>query len=265
MSVLVNSTPETESKTKRALLAERLRKAAEATIPLSFAQQRLWFLDQLEPNSPLYNVPTVVHMTGALDVDALQYALDGLVTRHDSLRTRFVDSDGSPAQLVDRTLSLKLEIHDLTARPAAQRDEEARTLVRAEVNRPFDLSASLPIRATLIRVQPDDHWFVLNMHHIASDEWSLKICFRELSEFYAARCEHREPQLRPLPIQYADYSVWQRAALKGGVLEQQLAYWRRQLEGSPPVLELPTDHPRPAVQTFRGAIQSRVLRRELAD
>ncbi len=265
MSVVANSISETESKTKRALLAERLRKAAETTIPLSFAQQRLWFLDQLEPNSPLYNVPTVVHMTGALDVEALQYALDGLVTRHDSLRTRFVDSEGNPTQLVDRTLRSNLEIHDLTARPAAQRDEEAQALVRAEVNRPFNLSAGLPIRAMLIRVQTDDHWFVLNLHHIVSDEWSLKICFRELSELYAAHCEHRQPQLRPLPIQYADYSVWQRSALKDGVLEQQLAYWRRQLGGSPPILELPTDHARPAVQTFRGTLQSRVLRRELAE
>src|SRR5215467_10964047 len=116
MSVVLNSTPETQqSKTKRALLAERLRKAAETTIPLSFAQQRLWFLDQLEPNSPLYNVPTVVHMTGALDIDALRHALDGLMSRHDSLRTRFVDAEGNPAQLVDGTLRLNLELHDLSS------------------------------------------------------------------------------------------------------------------------------------------------------
>jgi amino acid adenylation domain-containing protein/FkbH-like protein len=265
MSVLLNSTPDTQGKTKRALLAERLRKAAETTIPLSFAQQRLWFLDQLEPNSPLYNVPTVVHLTGALDIDALRHALDGMMSRHDSLRTRFVDAEGSPAQLVDRSLRLNLEFHDLSGRPTTQRDDEAQALIRAEVNRPFKLSAGPPIRATLIRVQPDDHWFVLNIHHIVSDEWSLKICFRELSELYAAHCEKRAPQLPELSIQYADYSVWQRDSLKGEMLEEHLAYWRQQLQGPPPILELPTDHPRPAMQTFRGTLQARVLRRGLAE
>src|ERR1700755_3177910 len=122
MSVLLNSTLQTQGKTKRALLSERLRKVAETTIPLSFAQQRLWFLDQLEPNSPLYNVPTVVHMTGALDIEALRYALDGLMSRHDSLRTRFIDAEGNPAQLVDKTLRLTLELHDLSSPPAARRE-----------------------------------------------------------------------------------------------------------------------------------------------
>jgi amino acid adenylation domain-containing protein len=138
-------------------------------------------------------------------------------------------------------------------------------LIRAEVNRPFKLSSGPPIRATLIRVQPDDHWFVLNIHHIVSDEWSLKICFRELGELYAAHCEKRAAQLPELPIQYSDFSVWQRDALKGQMLEQQLGYWRQQLQGPPPVLELPTDHARPAMQTFRGTLQSRVLRRELGE
>src|SRR5262249_1958722 len=155
---------------------------------------------------------------------------------HDSLRTRFVDSDGNPTQMVDRSLRLRLESLEVAAGSTAQREEEAQALIRAEVNRPFNLSAGLPIRATLIRVQSDDHWFILNIHHIVSDEWSLKICFRELSELYAAHCEHRQPQLRALPIQYADYSIWQHGALKNGALEQQLDFWRRQLDGPPPVL-----------------------------
>ncbi len=265
MSVLLNSTPDNQGKTKRALLAERLRKAAETTIPLSFAQQRLWFLDQLEPNSPLYSVPTVVHLTGALEIEALRAALEGLMARHDSLRTRFVDAEGNPAQLVDKTLRLNLELHDLSGQAATQREEKAQALVRAEVNRPFNLSSGAPIRATLIRMQPEDHWFVLNIHHIVSDEWSLKICFRELGELYAAHCERRQPQLPALPIQYADYSVWQRETLQGDLLEKQLAYWRKNLQGPPPVLEMPTDHPRPAVQTFRGTIQSRVLPSKLGE
>src|ERR1700753_1162837 len=122
MSVLLNPTPETPSKSKRALLAERLRKAAETTIPLSFAQQRLWFLDQLEPNSPLYNVPTVARLCGPLNVEALQAALDSLVSRHESLRTRFVDVEGSPAQVVDAALRVTLDFRDVSARPAAQRE-----------------------------------------------------------------------------------------------------------------------------------------------
>jgi amino acid adenylation domain-containing protein/FkbH-like protein len=265
MSVLLNSVPETPGKTKRALLAERLRKAADTRIPLSFSQQRLWFIDQLEPNSPLYNVPTVAQMSGTLNLEALQRALDGLMSRHDSLRTRFVDMEGSPAQVVDKTLRLNLDFHDLSPLPTEQRDPEAQSLVRAEVNRPFNLSSGAPIRATLVRVKPDQHWFILNIHHIVSDEWSLKICFQELKELYAAHCEGREPQLPELPIQYADYSVWQRGWLKDDVLEQQLAFWREQLQGPPPVLELPADHPRAAVQTFRGTIQSRILRRELSE
>jgi amino acid adenylation domain-containing protein/FkbH-like protein len=264
MSVLLDSTAENPGKTKRALLAERLRQAANTAIPLSFAQQRLWFLDQLEPNSPLYNVPTVAQMSGALNLEALRGALDGLVSRHESLRTRFVDVEGSPAQLVDKTLRLNLAIHDLSGRSAEQRESEAKALVNAEVNRPFDLASGPPVRATLIRLKPDEHWFILNIHHIVSDEWSLKICFQELKELYTAACEGRAPHLPELPIQYADYSVWQRESLKGEVLEEQLAYWREQMQGTPPVLELPADHPRPAMQTFRGAIQARVLRRELA-
>src|SRR6185437_1530563 len=265
MSVVLNSTPETQSKTKRALLAERLRRAAESTIPLSFAQQRLWFLDQLEPNSPFYNVPTVVRMTGALNVEALRRALSEVMSRHESLRTRFVNVEGSPAQVVDNSLRLDLDFHDVSHRPAAQYEADAQALVRAEVNRPFDLSSGPPVRAMLIRLKPDEHWFVLNIHHIVSDEWSLKIFFHELTELYAAHSEGRTPELSELPIQYADYSQWQRESLKNGALEQQLDFWREQLKGTPPVLELPTDHPRPAMQTFRGTIQSRVLRRELAD
>ncbi|HWD93513.1 MAG TPA: amino acid adenylation domain-containing protein [Verrucomicrobiae bacterium] len=265
MSVLLNSIPEQPGKTKRALLAERLRKAADSRVPLSFAQQRLWFLDQLEPNSPLYNVPTVAQLSGTLNLEALQRALDGLASRHESLRTRFVDIEGSPAQVVDKTLRLNLDFQDLSGRPADERDAEAQALVRAEVSRPFNLSSGPPIRATLIRVKPDEHWFVLNIHHIVSDEWSLKICFQELTELYAAHCEGRAPKLPELPIQYADYSAWQREWLKDDVLEEQLSFWRDQLQGAPPMLELPPDHPRVAMQTFRGTIQSRVLRRELSE
>ena len=265
MSVLLNPTIERKSDLKRALLAERLRKAAEAAVPLSFAQQRLWFLDQLEPNSPLYNVPIIVNMRGTLDVEALRQALDGLVARHETLRTRFIDNDGSPAQVVDPKLRLELDLHDLSERPAPQREAEARSLMREEVNRPFDLGSGPPIRALLIRMKADEYSFVLNLHHIISDEWSLKICFEELTELYTASCEKRSSQLAPLPLQYAEYALWQREWLKDEVLEEELGHWRERLQGNPPVLELPADHPRPAMQTFRGGIQTRVLRTELSE
>ena len=217
MSVLLNPSPGARTDAKRAVLAEQLRKAAAATpaIPLSFAQQRLWFLDQLEPNSPLYNVPTVAQISGALNVEALRAALDGLVSRHEILRTRFVDVEGNPTQIVDANLPLKLEFHDLILLPAEQREIEAQALVRAEVNRSFNLNSDLPIRATLIRLQPHEHRFVLNLHHIVSDEWSLKICFHELGELYEAYCRQRAPCLPQLPIQYADYALWQREWLTG--------------------------------------------------
>jgi len=265
MSVLLNPKIERKSDPKRALLAERLRKAAEAAVPLSFAQQRLWFLDQLEPNSPLYNVPTVVNMRGTLDAEALRQALEGLIARHETLRTRFIDNDGSPAQVVDAKLRGELNVHDLSERPVPQREAEARSLVREEVNRPFDLRSGPPIRAMLIRIKADEYWFILNLHHIISDEWSLKICFEELTEFYTAFCEKRSPQLPALALQYADYALWQREWLKDEVLEEELGYWRQQLQGNPPVLELPADHPRPAMQTFRGGIRSRVLPAELSE
>lgn len=266
MSTLLNSSATSNTDARRALLAERLRRAAAAPreLPLSFAQQRLWFFDQLEPNSALYNVPTVARMTGELNVDALQRAMDAVLERHEVLRTRFVSVEGAPKQIVGACSRAKIGQHDLRHFPAADREREANTLVRAEVNRPFDLAAGPVIRGTLLRLADREHWFVLNMHHIVSDEWSLKICFRELTEFYTAFCEGRAPEVPELPIQYGDYTLWQRDWLRPELVEKQLAFWRKQLEGNPPVLELPADHPRPATQTFRGGTEPLVLPRELS-
>ena len=265
MSVLSNSPATTKRDIRRALLSERLRKAAETTTPLSFAQQRLWFLDQVQPNSPLYNVPTVVKMRGTLNIEALQFALDQIVTRHESLRTRFVDLDGNPSQIIEPDLRLKLEFHDLATGAAAEPESTAQSLVCAEVNRPFDLKSGPLVRATLICVRVDEYWFVLNLHHIVSDEWSLRIFFQELTELYTSRLEKRVPRLPETPIQYADYAVWQRNSLEGKVLEVQLSYWNEKLRGSPATLKLPADHPRPAMQTFRGSVHKRILPLELCD
>src|SRR5262249_5393027 len=140
----------------------------------------------------------------------------------------------------------------------------ARRLVRIEINRPFDLSSGPLLRAALFRIRADEHWFLINLHHIVSDEWSLRICIQELTALYEAFHRNEKPDLPPLPIQYSDYALWQRDWLRSGVLEEQLAYWRRQLRNNPPVLELAADHPRPAMPTFRGENQSRVLPPELS-
>ncbi|HLX70610.1 MAG TPA: amino acid adenylation domain-containing protein, partial [Verrucomicrobiae bacterium] len=265
MSTIVNPPTNAKGNAKRALLSERLRKAAETTIPLSFAQQRLWFLDQVEPNSPLYNVPTVVKMRGTLNVEALREALTQIVTRHESLRTRFVDTEGNPAQSIDPDPNLDFEVHDLSRNSGSNVESAAQSLVRAEVNRPFDLKNGPLIRTRLIRLQGDEHWFVLNLHHIVSDEWSLRLLFEELTEIYTTILEGLKPALAPLSIQYADYAMWQRNWLKDQVLDKQLSYWREKLCDHPPILELVTDRSRPATQTFRGGNRKRVLPSELCD
>ena len=234
---------------KRARLAERLRRASEenAPRPLSYAQQRLWFLDQLEPNSPLYNVPAVVRLTGSLDVSALDCALQAIVERHEVLRSRFECQGGTP--LVAFSPEARFKLVEVT------RDsfEAAQQWYQEEVKRPFNLSGSEPLlRAALVRIAPDDHLLVLNMHHIVSDEWSLKVLFRELQEFYTARLNSRPPALATLPIQYADYAAWQRRSLDDESMRKQLDYWTEKLGGAPPMTELLTDRPRGRAPTYNG-------------
>jgi amino acid adenylation domain-containing protein len=238
------------------MLADRLRQAAAlaSTAPLSSAQQRLWFLDQLEPNTPLYNLPAVLRLKGHLDVAALQRALDAVVARHESLRTRFVPADGDPAQVVDPPTGINLARHDLSAGDASARQTEAQRLLHEEVTRPFNLSADQLLRAALFRLEPDEHLLALTMHHIISDEWSIEVLFRDLGRLYEAFVGGGGASpLPPLPIQYADYAVWQRQWLRGETYERQLRFWKDQMAENPPVLELPCDHPRPSLQSFRGA------------
>jgi len=251
---------------KRARLAARLRQAADKipAKPLSFAQQRLWFLEQLEPNSSIYNVPVLVRLTGALDVVALEQCLDTIIARHEALRTRFIWLDDAPAQVIDTQGIVKIETIDLTTIQGPQ-DVEARRIVSQEAARPFDLTADRLLRATLLRLKTDEHLLLVVMHHIVSDEWSLKIFFRELSALYAGFVQGQALRLPELAIQYQDYALWQREWLQGPVLEKQLNYWKEQLRELPPVLELLPDHPRQAGSSFRGASLSRALPRELSD
>ncbi|NMO18674.1 non-ribosomal peptide synthase/polyketide synthase, partial [Pyxidicoccus fallax] len=222
-------------------------------MPLSFAQQRLWFLDQLEPGSPFYNIPMAIRLSGTLDVAALEGSLRELVRRHESLRTTFRTENGAPVQVVSEQVELTLANVDLSTLPPAQRESEVHRLIREESLRPFDLGTGPLLRAALLKSSEQEHVLLTNMHHIVSDGWSLGVIVNEFSALYAAFREGRPSPLPELAVQYPDFATWQRAWLETGALQRQLEWWRRQLEGAPQVLALPTDHPMPAVQTFRGA------------
>ena len=225
----------------------------EGPAPLSFSQQRLWFMDRMEPGNPFYNLPNAVRMGGALDEAALERALGEIVRRHEALRTTFAEADGSPVQVIAPYGGFALPVEDLSGLGEADREAAVRRRTGEEVRWAFDLSMGPLFRAALLRVDEEDHVLLLSMHHIVSDGWSQGVLFRELSALYSAYLEGRESPLSELPVQYADYAVWQREQLAGGVLDRQLAYWRERLADAPALLELPTDHPRPAVQTYRGA------------
>ena len=234
-------------------------------LPLSFAQERLWFLSQLEAESALYSVPGALRLTGPLDVAALERTLEELVRRHESLRTTFVFRDGVPGQVVADATRPALPLDDLSALPPEEREAEARRRVNDEARRPFDLVRGPLFRARLLRLAPEEHVLVLVMHHVVSDGWSLGVLFREVGALYAALAAGEEPRLPELPVQYADFAAWQRAWLGGGVLSGQLAYWRERLADAPAVLELPTDRPRRAVYRYVGAQETRLLPAALAD
>ena len=222
-----------------------------ADLPLSFAQQRLWFLDQYEPGSPLFNIPAAIRVTGRLDASALERSLNEVVRRHEALRTSFKNVNGQPVQVITENAELPLAIMELSALAEPERDARVRELADEEARRPFDLTQSPMLRTTLLRLGSEDHVLLMTMHHIASDEWSRSVLIREVAILYDAFSNGRPSPLPPLPIQYADFAYWQRQYLQDGALNAQLSYWKQQLENLP-ILELPTDRPRPAVQSFRG-------------
>jgi amino acid adenylation domain-containing protein len=222
-------------------------------LPLSFAQERLWFLDHLEPGSPFYNVPGALRLAGALDAAALEWALGEVVRRHEALRTVFPARGGRGVQVVLPPEPFALPLEDLRDLAEAEREAAVRRAVDEEVRHAFDLARGPLLRARLLRVADEEHVLAMVMHHVVSDAWSTGIFFGELGEAYRARLAGRDPALPPLPVQYADFAVWQREWLQGEVLERQLGWWRERLRGAPAVLELPTDRPRPPVQRFHGA------------
>ncbi|MEP7339281.1 MAG: amino acid adenylation domain-containing protein [Acidobacteriota bacterium] len=244
-----------EKKRQEKTLQTRVIPRAEAKdgYPLSFAQQRLWFISQLEPDHPIYNIPTAMRLTGRLDAAALGQALSEVVRRHEVLRTSFAELGGQVVQRIEPAGHLALDLEDLGHLPAAEREAEARRLASEEANRPFDLSQRPPLRARLLRLDAEDHVLLFTIHHIAGDAWSTGVLIKELATLYEAFTKGEVSPLAELPIQYADYAVWQREYLQGEILKKDLEYWKQQLEDAPPVLALPTDRPRPAIQTYRGA------------
>lgn len=234
-------------------------------IPLSFAQQRLWFFNQFEPNNTVYNDHIVLRLTGHLNLDALEKTLAGIVARHEVLRTTFVAVDGAPVQVIADGRSPELKVIDLESIPAAARDAEVLRVLSEENARPIDLTADLMLRPLLLKLGPDEHILALTIHHIASDGWSMEVFFQEFAVFYEAFCTGRPPALPDLPIQYADFAIWQRRLLQGDVLDSHLKYWKKQLAGAPALMELPTDRPRPPEQSYRGAKRPLRLSKAFAD
>ena len=251
---------------EHALLSRPIRPVArDKALPLSFAQQRLWFIDQLVPGNPFYNLPAAVRLEGPLDIEALERSFNEILRRHEVLRTRFIDVGGEPFQEISPDMRLAITVIDLTQLPATETEHETVQLASREASLPFDLKRGPLVRATLLRLNEKEHVLLLTMHHIVSDGWSLGVLVKEVAALYESFSTGKPPSLPALPIQYADFACWQRKLFQGDILDAQLRYWKQQLSGSLPLLELPTDRPRPATQSFRGSLQSFLLARGLTD
>jgi amino acid adenylation domain-containing protein len=237
----------------------------EQALPLSFAQRRLWFLDQLEPGNPIYNMPAAVCLCGTLNLAALERALNEVVRRHESLRTIYQMSEGEPFQIILPEQPLAIHLINVDELPETDRQAEVQRLATIEARKCFDMARGPLLRTTALRLGSEEHVLLLTMHHIISDGWSIGVLVREVAALYAAFLEGEVSPLPELLVQYADYAVWQREWLQGAALDEQLAYWREQLGPGLPILELPTDRPRPRVQTFQGASLTFELSRSLTD
>ncbi|HLL48681.1 MAG TPA: condensation domain-containing protein, partial [Longimicrobiaceae bacterium] len=231
----------------------------EGPLPLSFAQERLWVIDRMEPGSAAYNIPAVLRFSGPLDVAGLERALSAVVRRHEALRTTLEERDGRPVQVVHPARPVALPVCDLSALASAGRADTVRRLATEEAARPFDLAAGPLLRVALLRLGDEEHVLLLTMHHAVGDAWSTSVLLGDLAAAYAGAA------LPELEVQYADFAAWQRAWLTGEVLDAQLGWWRERLAGAPPALELPADRPRPAAWSGRGAAHPFSLSPELSD
>jgi Condensation domain len=243
----------------------RAAREGSGALPLSFAQQRLWFLQQMEPNNPLYNMPWSTRLAGTLNVAALETALNGIVSRHEILRTVYRVEQDVPVQIVLPETHIALEMCDLSSLPATEREPEARRIAQEQSARPFDLASDLMFRPMLLKLDERDHVLFVNTHHIASDGWSMGIMQSDLAAFYEAALTDEAPQLPQLPIQYSDFAVWQRNWLRDEVLEHQLAYWRNRLSGAPPILNLSFVERTPGVQGARAGMERFPIPKKLAE
>jgi amino acid adenylation domain-containing protein len=241
-----------------------VRVSRDRPIPLFWSQRRLWFLQNLDPNLTAYNIPAAFHIEGDLNVSALERAIREIVNRHEVLRTRIVEIDGQPFQEICPNVAIELPVIDLSDLPQDQSTAEAERLLAEDARQPYNLAEPPLMRAKLLRLDEQEFVFVLNFHHIACDGSSLAIFYHELATLYEMFSDGKVSTLPSLPVQYADYAVWQREKLQGEVLESQLAYWKRQLGTGLMTLRLPVDYERPAVQTYRGARLTEVLPEELA-
>ncbi|MDX9972356.1 MAG: amino acid adenylation domain-containing protein, partial [FCB group bacterium] len=262
---LMEKSAEVTLQMKKAQLRELLKKRGTnlRLYPLSFAQQRLWFLHQFTPDSPAYNVPAVMKAEGRLDREALRWAFQQIVTRHDVLRTTFLVKDNDPVQVVGAEPNFVFEEIDLSRLAPERREAEARRLVHRWRNAPFNLAQDPLLRVILLKMAEEEHIILTCIHHIVSDGWSMGVLTRELGELYEAHVTHRESRLSPLPIRYGDFAVWQRSHLQGDVLERQLSFWRERLKGIQ-TLHLPTDRPRPPLQDFAGDSLEIIMPADLA-
>jgi amino acid adenylation domain-containing protein len=268
---VANLSPEARASLERRL-KEKSRSAVvepipprrrEGPVPLSFAQQHLWILDRLASGVPLYNIPQAFRIRGPLDVEALGRALEAIQQRHEVLRSTYSVDDGNPVQVIEPRRTASLPIVDLGAIAEAAQEAEVLRLVDQEARSPFDLARGPLLRASLFRLGVQEHILLVTVHHIVFDAWSGEIFDRELAALYEAYHEGRPSPLSPLPIQYADFGIWQREWLRGRVLEEQLSYWKRQLEGAPAALELPASRSRPPVPNYRGATETITIAKEL--
>ena len=236
----------------------------EERLPLSFAQQRLWFLHQLEPSSSVYNIPAVLHVKGVLEIEVLTRCINEIIRRHESLRTTFPIVDGSPVQNIAPVLELEMPLVDVPTTSETERQVWIQRLMLHETERSFDLAHGPLLRVLLLRLCEDEHVLLLTAHHISADGWSVKVFMREMAALYEAYLDEQPSRLAELPIQYADFAIWQRQHLTGDMLATQLAYWKRQLDGDLPVLSLPVDRLRPHTRTFCGKTESLRLSAELS-
>ncbi|MDZ7967789.1 MAG: amino acid adenylation domain-containing protein [Nostoc sp. DedSLP03] len=242
-----------------------LRRTRDAELLLSYAQQRLWFLDQFEPNSPFYNIPMALRLVGNLDRAALEQSLQEIIHRHEALRTNFITVDGKPSQIIQTETTWTVSVVDLKYLSTTEQEITSQQLAQQQVTQPFDLAKEALIRAILVVLNETEHVLLVCMHHVVSDGWSMGVFVQELAALYDAYAQGQPSTLAPLAIQYADFAIWQRNWLQGEVLQSQLNYWRQQLQDAPALLSLPTDRPRPAVQTYNGTHQEFVLSVELTD